>query len=368
MNSFQSLTLPPKLSAAIAKMGFTVPTPIQAQAIPVALEGRDLIGCAQTGTGKTAAFAIPIIAQMMDTANTECALILVPTRELAAQVGTVIASLTEFSLQLRPTLLIGGVPMRPQIKALSRNPRIIVATPGRLIDHLRSRNVQLTRTSFLVLDEADRMLDMGFAPQLREIFKFLPRARQTMLFSATLPKEIMRMAESILVNPARVMVSKPSDVAPKIEQTTLEVTHHQKNETLLDQLNAREGTILVFARTQTRTDRVARYLESYGVSVARIHGGRTQGQRNRALSGFRQGEFRVLVATDIAARGIDVAHVAHVVNYDLPMTPEDYVHRIGRTGRAGAAGEAVSLITPEDRGQWKAISRHLSGGARSARH
>lgn len=339
-------------------MHFHTPTPIQAEAIPIALAGNDLIGCAQTGTGKTAAFSIPIITQLLANRN-EIALILVPTRELAAQVSEVIKNLTLYSPDLRSVSLIGGVPMNPQIKALKRGVRIIVATPGRLIDHLRQRTVSISNTGILVLDEADRMLDMGFAPQLNEILRFLPKSRQTLLFTATLPPETEKLAEKYLLEPKRVSIGAPSKAAPKIDQKTREVTHQQKNETLLDELNSREGTVLVFARTQSRTDRVARYLESFGVSVARIHGGRTQGQRNRALDGFRDGSFRVLVATDIAARGLDIDHVAHVINYDLPMVAEDYIHRIGRTGRNGRSGEALSLITHEDRLNWRAIQKLL---------
>ncbi|MGZ3707533.1 MAG: DEAD/DEAH box helicase, partial [Bdellovibrionota bacterium] len=217
--------------------------------------------------------------------------------------------------------------------------------------------VSLSRVGMLVLDEADRMLDMGFAPQLQEVLRFLPKVRQTLLFSATMPPDIQKLAQKYLKDPVQVSIAQTATEKPKIDQKTREVRHDEKNGVLLDELNARQGTVLVFARTQSRTDRVARYLEGYGVKVDRIHGGRSQGQRTRALKGFRDGTFRVLVATDIAARGLDVDHVAHVINYDLPMQPEDYVHRIGRTGRAGRAGQAVSFITREDRTQWRAIGR-----------
>jgi ATP-dependent RNA helicase RhlE len=360
LKNFSELKLPTALEKALQVMKFEVPTPIQAQAIPTALEGRDMIGCAQTGTGKTAAFSIPMIVTLIQQSDKN-ALVLVPTRELASQVAQVVQDLTRFLPEMRSACLIGGVPMKPQLKALSRSPRIIVATPGRLVDHLKQRNLSLGKTGILVLDEADRMLDLGFAPQLNEILRYLPKVRQTLLFSATLPSSILSLANRYLHNPTRVQVGELHASVPKITQKTLNVSNQQKNDALLDELNAREGTVLVFARTQSRTDRVARYLESYGVSVARIHGGRSQGQRVRALDGFRQGTFRILVATDIAARGIDIDHVAHVINYDLPQVPEDYLHRIGRTGRAGRSGEALSLLTPEDRAGWKAIHRLLGG-------
>ena len=359
MNSFTELRLAPALEKALVLMNFQMPTPIQAKAIPVALAQRDLIGCAQTGSGKTAAFAIPVIASLLSQKE-RTGLILVPTRELAAQVCQVFKSLTQFLPELKTISLIGGVPMKPQLKLLAQKPRVIVATPGRLTDHLRRRNLSLAKVGVLVLDEADRMLDLGFAPQLEEILRYLPKQRQTLLFSATVPGNILKLAGKFLVNPTRVEIEEKVQAAPKITQKVLEVSQNQKNETLLDELNARAGTILVFARTQSRTDRLARYLESYGVSVARIHGGRTQGQRVRALEGFRNGQFRILVATDIAARGIDVDHVAHVINYDLPQAAEDYVHRIGRTGRAGRTGEALSLLTAQDRSGWKAIQRYLN--------
>jgi ATP-dependent RNA helicase RhlE len=358
LNRFAELKLPEQLEKALAAMAFETPTPIQAQAIPVALTGRDLIGCAQTGTGKTAAFGIPMITTLLSRPDRD-ALILVPTRELAAQVASVLEQLAKFLPEMKMTLLIGGVAMKPQLKSLARKPRIIVATPGRLLDHLRSRSARLDRTAMLVLDEADRMLDLGFAPQLQAILRFLPRERQTLMFSATLPPDIERLARDYLRDPQRVQVGPVSQAVPKIEQKIREVSGGDKNSALLDELNARQGTALVFARTQHRTDRVARYLESYGVEVARIHGGRSQGQRNRALDGFRDGTFRVLVATDIAARGIDIDHVAHVINYDLPNVPEDYIHRIGRTGRAGRSGEAISLISHEERPLWRDIQKLL---------
>ncbi|MFL5812425.1 MAG: DEAD/DEAH box helicase [Bdellovibrionia bacterium] len=358
MQYFNELKLPLALEKAIQAMRFEKPTPIQAQAIPVAMKGCDLIGCAQTGTGKTVAFSVPLLTRLLN-APQKTALILVPTRELAAQVAGVISKLTAFSPQLRSVLLIGGVAMQPQTRNLLRKPQIVIATPGRLIDHLNQKNLSLAATDVLVLDEADRMLDMGFAPQLSQILRHLPNARQTLCFSATFSAEMEKLAARFLKNPERVTVGAVSQPVQAIEQSIVQTTAAKKNDTLMDELNTRQGSVLVFARTQHRTDRVARYLESYGHTVTRLHGGRSQGQRTTAVSGFRDGRFRIMVATDIAARGIDISHIAHVINYDLPQVPEDYVHRIGRTGRAGAKGEAVSLITQEDQAQWREIVRML---------
>jgi superfamily II DNA/RNA helicase len=339
-------------------MNFEKPTPIQAQAIPIAFSQRDLIGCAQTGTGKTAAFCIPTITRLLKLPN-KTALILVPTRELGTQIVEVLKKLTQYSPEIRSALLIGGMPMQSQVRAIQGKPRVIVATPGRLVDHLKRGTISLFTTEVLVLDEADRMLDMGFAPQLNEILRFLPKVRQTLFFSATLPADIEKLSSKYLRDPVRVTVGAISQPVQKIQQSIVETNTAKKNDSLMDELNLRKGSVLVFARTKARTDRVAKYLEQYGHPVTRLHGGRTQGQRNSAVSGFRSGRFRILVATDIAARGIDISHIAHVINYDLPQAPEDYVHRIGRTGRAGAEGQAVSLLTPEDKGQWREISRLL---------
>jgi superfamily II DNA/RNA helicase len=254
-------------------------------------------------------------------------------------------------------VVIGGMSMFAQKQALARKPHVIIATPGRLVDHLERGSVKLDRLTMLTLDEADRMLDMGFAPQLKRIFGYLPAKRQSMLFSATLPPNILDLARKILKNPVEVQAGQVSKPAERIDQSTLEVDGKKKNDTLLDEINQREGSMLVFVRTQRRTDRVARYLEEYGVAVGRIHGGRSQGQRNRALQDFKTGNTRILVATDIAARGIDIDHVAHVINYDLPQVPEDYVHRIGRTARAGRSGKALSLIAPEEKPLWKEIEK-----------
>jgi superfamily II DNA/RNA helicase len=358
MKNFQELQLPLPLDRALQALAFVTPTPIQAQAIPVALSRQDLIACAQTGTGKTAAFCIPLAVRLLR-APGKAALVLAPTRELALQIEAFWKDLTRFAPELKCVSLIGGLAMQNQIKGLRGGARLVVATPGRLVDHLSRGTISLSKMEMLVLDEADRMLDMGFAPQLTQILRFLPKARQTLMFSATLPPDIDRLSSKYLKSPVQISASVNNQAAPKVNQTAIVLNAVNKNDTLLDELNQRQGSVLVFARTQARTDRVARYLSEYGLEVNRIHGGRSQGQRKQALTGFKSGKVRILVATDIAARGIDVTGIAHVINYDLPMLAEDYIHRIGRTARAGASGEALSLITPEDRGQWKEITRLL---------
>jgi ATP-dependent RNA helicase DeaD len=366
LKAYSELSLPKELHKALVDLNFTTPTPIQEKAIPIALTGRDLIGCAATGTGKTAAFLIPTLTALSESPEA-MALILLPTRELALQVASVHESLTKYLKGISAVTLIGGVPMKNQIKVLQRKPRIVMATPGRLVDHLNRGTINLKRLQILVLDEADRMLDMGFQPQLHEILRYLPEKRQTLFFSATMPGDIIKLSTRYLKNPEQVKVELSAEkkaeqaTALKIEEKTVAVDQKGKNDALLNELNQRKGSVLVFARTQSRVDRVTRFLESYKISAARIHGGRSQGQRVRALDGFRDGEFRVLVATDLASRGIDIDHVAHVINFDLPQAPEDYVHRIGRTGRAGRSGEAVSFVTREDAPMWKAIERLKSG-------
>lgn len=358
MFDFSSDHLPEPLVRALQQMAFSKPTPIQEQSIPRVLEGGDLIACAQTGSGKTAAFGIPLVVKLINDPDAR-ALVLAPTRELAKQIADVLILLTQYLPRVQTAVLIGGASMFKQRNALQRQPRIIVATPGRLNDHLRRQGQLLQKTRFLVLDEGDRMLDMGFAPQLDAILKFLPKERQTLLFSATLAPAVRKLAQKYLHQPGEVSVGPQSQPVEKIKQVALQTTHATKNDLLLDELNARNGSVLIFTRTQHRTDKVARYLEGYGFPVSRIHGGRTQGQRNQALNGFRNGKFRILVATDIAARGIDVPQIAHVINYDLPMMAEDYVHRVGRTARGGASGEAVSLLTPDDQGAWIKLARQF---------
>lgn len=359
MNSFNDLILPESVQRALVAMKYATPTEIQAKAIPAALSGHDVVGSAQTGTGKTAAFSIPLITSLISEKRKR-ALILAPTRELALQINEVLNAILKFTSNIQVAVLIGGASMGPQERALSKKPRIIVATPGRLCDHLRRKTVALNQTDVLVLDEADRMLDMGFAAQLNEIVRFLPKERQTLLFSATFPGDIQKLVSRYTRNPVRVSagpVSKPVDA---ISQSVINTTGKGKNDALVDELNTCKGSILVFARTKRRTDKLARYLGECGYKVGRIHGDRSQKQRLDAIDGFKRGRFTILVATDIAARGIDIPHIANVINYDLPSTPEDYVHRIGRTGRAGAVGRAVSLLTAEDQSQWRSISKLIT--------
>lgn len=359
--SFADFSLPQSLTDAIKKLGFENPTPVQEQSIPVVMEGKDLVSLAETGSGKTAAFLIPTIARTLESneSNGKQVLVLAPTRELAMQIVDVLKTLTVFTPKISGCVLIGGAPMDRQIKNLQRRPRFVIATPGRLMDHQRRRSIDLRHVDTLILDEADRMFDMGFAPQIREILRWVPKERQTLLFSATFPKEIRELAQHILINPVDITIQKSIRPPVKIEQKAIDLSPEAKNDKTLDLINAATGSVLIFTRTKSRTDRLARYLAEYGVKVARIHGDRSQGQRNGAINGFKSGEFKVLVATDIAARGIDVASVSDVINYDLPENYEDYVHRIGRTGRAGREGQAITLVTGHDRHKWGQIARKI---------
>ncbi len=350
--TFASLGLSPRALAALEVAGFEAPTPIQARAIPPGLEGRDVIGCAATGTGKTAAFLLPMIERMSQHARTGAArgpraLVLAPTRELALQIGEE-AERFGGNQNIRSAVVIGGVGMNPQADAFRANVEIIVATPGRLKDHLDRRTAHLDGVEMLVLDEADRMLDMGFKPQLDYILARLPRARQTMLFSATMAGEVATFASQHLKNPVRVEVARSGDTASRATQQVFLVGHEEKLALLCSLLAQDNLSTLVFTRTKRRADRVAKGLVSAGHEVAVIHADRSQSQRRHALDGFKDGKYRVLVATDIAARGIDVAEIGHVINFDLPNVPEDYVHRIGRTARASASGRASSFAAPDE--------------------
>ena len=357
--SFHTLGVSESLLSDIAKAGFTAPTSIQAQAIPHVLQGRDVIGCAQTGTGKTAAFVIPLIERLaaMPKGHPK-ALILVPTRELAIQIQEVIDKLGRSS-RIFATTIVGGADMQAQVRGLRQRPDILVATPGRLLDHLWNGTVNLVPMKILVLDEADRMLDMGFAPQINQILDAMPEERQTLLFSATMPADLNRLAQASVKDPVHVMVSRPATTAVGVTQRLHHTTHDSKTDLLVSILGKEQHTVLVFTRTKHRADRLGHVLGNVGHKVAVIHGDRTLSQRRAALDGFKRGTFRILVATDIAARGIDVANIGHVVNYDLPNCPEDYVHRIGRTARMNATGQATSFVTAEDHLQWRAIEKLL---------
>lgn len=365
--SFQSLGLAPELLRALSEQGYDTPTPVQAEAIPTVLSGRDLMAGAQTGTGKTAAFCLPLLQRLFigegrpaKAGSRPRALILTPTRELAAQVHE---SLRAYGRLLRPrtTTIFGGVGMQPQVDALRRGLDILVATPGRLIDHMERRTVDLSGIEILVLDEADRMLDMGFLPAMRRILGVLPRQqRQTLLFSATFADEIKNLAAQFMRDPAQIQIAARNSVAATVTHRVHPVDAARKRELLLDLLSrdSRRQT-LVFARTKHGSDKLARYLEASGLRCAVIHGNKSQGARTKALKAFKDGRATVMVATDIAARGIDIDQLPAVINFDLPMVAEDYVHRIGRTGRAGAEGEAISLVSAEESGLLRDIQRLL---------
>jgi ATP-dependent RNA helicase DeaD len=356
MQHFDELTLPDALRAAIKAMNFTTPTPIQAQSIPLILEGRDVLGTAMTGSGKTAAFCIPMIARMLNNSR-GTALIMLPTRELANQVEAVVKQLVGPYGTIKTALLIGGDSMPKQQAQLRMRPRVIVGTPGRITDHLQRGSLMLHDATYLVLDETDRMLDMGFEDQIMAILKYLPQQRQTLLFSATLPPQILKLSEKYLKNPARVEVGETNKAADRIEQKTINVTNEEKYNTLIRELKAREGTVIIFVKAKHATEKLAAKLQKSGFTADAIHGDLEQRQRERVLAAFREKRHRILVATDIASRGLDIPHIEHVVNYDLPQAPEDYIHRIGRTGRAGADGSAVSFICPEDLIKWRAIQK-----------
>jgi ATP-dependent RNA helicase RhlE len=363
---FSKLGLSPRVLAGVTASGYTEPTAIQLRAIPLIMSGRDLVGSAQTGTGKTAAFALPILSRLAQRGALR-ALVLEPTRELAAQVETAVRDYGRFT-DLRPVVLFGGTGYGRQDQALRRGADIVVATPGRLLDQMGRGLVRLNQIEILVLDEADRMLDMGFKPQLDRILGSLPPRRQTLLFSATMADEVGKLAHKQTKNPVRVAVGPQAVPPSRAVQDVYLVESHQKRPLLLSLLGQDDGNILVFARTKHRTDRLVHSVRQAGHAVQRLHSDRSQSQRREALEGFRNGRYRILVATDIAARGIDVAGIRRVINFDLPQTVEDYVHRVGRTARAEADGHASSFAAPEERGQLRAIERHIGRSLPRQRH
>src|SRR5947209_2880031 len=364
--SFTSFDLHPELLRAVAALDFTVPTPIQKDAIPPACAGRDVLACAMTGSGKTAAFLLPILQRLLGRpAGVTRALVLAPTRELAAQIDEHRRALARFT-RIGGAAVVGGVAMGPQETAFRRGAYILVATPGRLLDHLQRPYARLDRLEVLVLDEADRMLDMGFLPDIRRIMKLLPARRQTMLFSATLPPEITALARELLRDPATINVERPAAPAVGITHAAYPVAAELKLPLLVELLR-QPGVrnALVFTRTKHRANRVAEGLGRRGVRAERIHGNRSQAQRTQALAAFKAGTARVLVATDIAARGIDVTGLSHVVNFDVPPAPEDYIHRVGRTARAEAIGDALTLVAPQEEADFRSCERAV--GTRIAR-
>ncbi len=356
MKNFDGLGLHPVLAKSLTHMKYDTPTPIQAQAIPIALEGRDVLGSAQTGTGKTAAFAIPLVEALLNSERTT-GLVMTPTRELGKQVMDIMHQLLGPKSKLKTAFLIGGESLNKQYSQLQRRPRLVVGTPGRINDHIERGNLELDHCEFLVLDETDRMLDMGFGVQIERIVKHIPKKRQTLMFSATMPKNIMSMADKYLTNPERVSVGSTFNPAENIDQQTIRVEQSGKFEVLDAELHGRNGSVIVFVKTKRNADRLARKLQDHGHAADAIHGDLKQRQRDRVIKNFRGENFRILVATDVVARGLDVPHVAHVINFDLPQMPEDYIHRIGRTARAGAKGEALCLIASHDVRQWFEIEK-----------
>jgi ATP-dependent RNA helicase RhlE len=354
---FTALGLAPEILSALQEAGYERPTPIQEEAIPIALAGRDLIGLAQTGTGKTASFTLPVLNRLMHGPRRTRALVLTPTRELCLQVEESVAKYSK-NAPLDVISVFGGVAYEPQEKALRRGVDIVVATPGRLLDQIERRTADFSMLEVLVLDEADRMLDMGFAPQIQKVIEQLPRYRQTMLFSATMPPEVEALGRKYLRRPTVVQLGRRSQAASTVTHAVYPVRKERKTELLVDLLTAsHHDSVLVFTRTKHGADKVERELKRGGIAAAAMHADKTQPQRMRALEEFRAGKIRVLVATDIAQRGLDINGISHVINFDVPQAPEDYVHRIGRTGRAAATGDAYTFMSPDEIGMVRTIER-----------
>jgi superfamily II DNA/RNA helicase len=353
---FADFGLAPEILRALSDQGYVHPTPIQAQAIPVVLQGRDVMGAAQTGTGKTAGFSLPIIQLLLAHANTSMsparhpvrALILTPTRELAVQVADNVKAYAQHT-PLRSTVVFGGMDMKPQTEILRRGVEIVIATPGRLLDHVEQKNVSLAQVQMLVMDEADRMLDMGFLPDLQRIINLLPKKRQNLMFSATFSPEIKKLANTFLTSPVTIEVARSNATADKVTQVVYKVDEEQKRDVVEHLIRQRElKQVIVFSNTKIGASRLSRHLEQTGIKASAIHGDKTQQERMAALESFKKGEIEVLVATDVAARGLDISDLPCVINFDLPYNAEDYVHRIGRTGRAGASGDALSVYSDKD--------------------
>jgi ATP-dependent RNA helicase DeaD len=363
MKAFTELNLNESLMHSITRMQFKIPTPIQVQAIPPALLGKDVLGTAQTGTGKTLCYGIACLNKLLNDKSSG-ALIICPTRELAVQVGEVLTGLIESTMNIKSATLIGGESMQKQFKQLRRRPRLIIGTPGRLNDHLQRKSLRLNDTYFLVLDETDRMLDMGFTPQIEQILRFIPKRHQTLLFSATLPQNIIRIAERYLNEPVRIRVGSTTTPITKIKQEVIQVSEGDKYNQLLNQLHERKGSILVFVKTKRNADKMVDRLRDDGHSCDCMHGNLRQSKRQRTLILFRSEKIRILVSTELAARGLDVPSIQHVINYHLPQVPEDFIHRIGRTARAGAEGCALTFITPNDRQMWNEIQRLINPDAK----
>ena len=359
MKNFTELNLNPSLMQSITRMHFKIPTPIQAQAIPPALIGKDVLGTAQTGTGKTLCYGIACINNLLNNRDSN-ALIICPTRELAVQVEDVLSGLIENSMNIKTAVLIGGESMQKQLRQLQKRPRLIIGTPGRLNDHLKRKSLKLHKSYFLVLDETDRMLDMGFTPQIEQILKFIPKKHQTLLFSATLPQNILNITERYLNDPIRIKVGSTTTPISKIKQEVIHLSEGEKYNKLLDELYKRKGSILIFVKTKRNADKMADRLHDDGHHCDCMHGNLRQSKRQRTLIAFRSGKIRILISTELAARGLDVPSIQHVINYHLPQVPEDFIHRIGRTARAGSEGCALTFITPNDMQMWNGIQRLIN--------
>lgn len=359
MNNFSNFDLSIESLKALKGLGFSQPTPIQLQAIPLGLQGHDILANAQTGSGKTLAFALPLIEKINKNKNSS-AIILTPTRELAKQVHSVVSVLLSYHYGIRSILLIGGEGIYTQSNQLKKNPQLITGTPGRINDHLSRGSLNLANCNFIVLDETDRMLDMGFEFQVKDILKSIINERQMLMFSATLPKQIIKLSSKYLRDPKRISVEDNDVIRVNIKQDVLNLSPKEKFKELSKQLEKREGSILVFVKTKYGSEKLANRLKKDGIKSTALHGGLRQNKRTRIMDNFRNEKFRIMIATDIASRGIDVPHIEHVINYDLPQAPEDFIHRIGRTARAGSIGEAVSFVTPNDTKIWKSIEMSLA--------
>lgn len=358
VNSFKEMALAPELLTAISKLGYSKPTPIQSQTVAVGIEGHDIIGVAQTGSGKTLAFALALLTRLSKNPASR-ALILAPSREMVQQTYRVFLELCA-ELPISNCLLIGGVPTAKQLNQLRKNPRLIIATPGRMNDHLQTNKLLLQNVEIVVIDEADRMLDMGFAPQLKTIQNTLRGPRQTMMFSASFAKPVESMAAIFMRNDVMMIRSGQAEApVASLKQTVLLMDRTQKDDRLLDELNAEKGSVLIFTGSQESCEHVGQHLKEYGYDSDWIHGGQTQGQRNRVVQGFRSGDLRIVVSTDLLARGLDIPHVELVINYELPFQPEDFLHRIGRTARAGRGGHALTFVTPSDARMYQKIKPYL---------
>ncbi len=359
MTLFSKYNLNEVLNKSLKSINFSTPTPIQEKSIPLILQGKDILGSAQTGTGKTAAFCIPILELLMKSPRGSL-LVMIPTRELAKQVLDVINSLLGFKSSINTATLIGGESMSKQLSQLKKRPRIYVGTPGRINDHLQRGSLNLHDAKYLVLDETDRMLDMGFEVQINKIIKYLPVSKQVLMFSATIPNNILKLSSKYLNDPVRISVGESNTVAKNIKQEIIELKSDEKLDELINQITNRNGSILIFVKTKYGTEKLSKALSRSKIKSFPLHGGLRQSKRNTIMKNFRDMKFRILIATDVAARGIDVPHIEHVINYDLPQMAEDFIHRIGRTARAGSKGIALSFVTKGDFAKWKEIQKILN--------